>query len=260
MQDAVDKTKVAYKKWQKDNNPQDLVDYRSAKRETKRAVAIAKATKMRDMVEDMKLDEKPQEIFRAARQMTKQGLDIETVNCLKNDTGKLVVDEEEIKSTWKTYMEKIMNEENVWDKDIVSEMKQGPACKIKKEEVASALKKMKMHKAPGVSGVSAEMLMAVEDISVEWLTEICNGIVEEKKIPEDLKSSILVPVYTGKGDPLACGSYRGIKLLEHAMKVIERVLEGRIRDQIDIDEMQFGFMPGRGTTDAIFIVRQLQEK
>ena len=24
--------------------------------------------------------------------------------------------------------------------------------------------------------------------------------------------------------------------------------------------MQFGFMPGKGTTDAIFIVRQMQEK
>ena len=33
-----------------------------------------------------------------------------------------------------------------------------------------------------------------------------------------------------------------------------------IRSSIIIDDMQFGFMPGRGTTDAIFIVRQLQEK
>jgi len=50
--------------------------------------------------------------------------------------------------------------------------------------------------------------------------------------------------------------YRAIKLLEHAMKVIERVFERRIREKI----MQFGFMPGKGTTDAIFTVRQMQEK
>ena len=29
---------------------------------------------------------------------------------------------------------------------------------------------------------------------------------------------------------------------------------------VDIDAMQFGFVPGRGTTDAIVIIRQLQEK
>jgi len=28
----------------------------------------------------------------------------------------------------------------------------------------------------------------------------------------------------------------------------------------DIDDMQFGFVKGKGTTDAIFIVRQMQEK
>ena len=31
-----------------------------------------------------------------------------------------------------------------------------------------------------------------------------------------------------------------------------------IGDCINIDEMQFGFMPGRGTSDAIIILRQLE--
>ena len=53
---------------------------------------------------------------------------------------------------------------------------------------------------------------------------------------------------------------QGIKLLEHAMKVIERVLARRITEQVKLDEMQFGFRPGKGTTDAIFIIRQMQEK
>ena len=44
------------------------------------------------------------------------------------------------------------------------------------------------------------------------------------------------------------------------MKGIERVIEKIIRERISMDDMQFGFMPGRGTTDAIFILRQLQEK
>jgi len=56
------------------------------------------------------------------------------------------------------------------------------------------------------------------------------------------------------------GSYTGIKLLQYAMKVVERIFEHRIRQLIDIDDMQFRFMKGRGTTDAIFIVRQMQEK
>ena len=44
------------------------------------------------------------------------------------------------------------------------------------------------------------------------------------------------------------------------MKVINRVLERRIREKVKIDAMQFGFMPGKGTTDAVFTVLQMQEK
>ena len=44
------------------------------------------------------------------------------------------------------------------------------------------------------------------------------------------------------------------------MKVIERMLEKKIRCQMLIDNMQFDFLHGKRTTDAIFIMRQVQKK
>ena len=76
------------------------------------------------------------------------------------------------------------------------------------------------------------------------MTELCNAVVREGKIPKEWSRSWLVNVYKGKGDALACGSYRGIKLVEHAMKVLERVIERRVRNIVKIDNMQFGFMAG----------------
>jgi len=43
------------------------------------------------------------------------------------------------------------------------------------------------------------------------------------------------------------------------MKVVERIFEHRIWQHIEVDDMQFGFMKGKGTTDAIFTVKQMQE-
>ena len=44
------------------------------------------------------------------------------------------------------------------------------------------------------------------------------------------------------------------------MKIVERVLERRIRESVNIDSTQFGFMPGSGTTDVLFVIRRMQEK
>jgi len=55
---------------------------------------------------------------------------------------------------------------------------------------------------------------------------------------------------------MECGSYRGIKLLEHAMKEVDGIFEDRIRQQTEIDDTQFVFMKGKGTTDAILTCAQ----
>ena len=61
-----------------------------------------------------------------------------------------------------------------------------------------------------------------------------------------------------KGDALDKGNYGTLKMSEQVMKGVETVLEKLLR--VTINEMQFGFMPGQSTTEAIFIVRRLQEK
>ena len=70
-------------------------------------------------------------------------------------------------------------------------------------------------------------------------------MVRDGKIPEDWSRSWLVNVYKGKGDALECGSYRGIKLVEHAMKILERVIERRVRNVVKIDSMQLVLWPGK---------------
>ena len=92
------------------------------------------------------------------------------------------------------------------------------------------------------------------------MRDLVENIISEGCIPNDWQESFIVNLYKGKGDALNRGNYRGLKLIEQVMKVLERVVEGLIRQRVEIDEMQCGFMSGRGTTDAIFIVRQLQEK
>ena len=85
-------------------------------------------------------------------------------------------------------------------------------------------------------------------------------LLRGEKIPDEWRKSVLVPLYKGKGDIKECGNYRGIKLISHTMKLWERIIEARIRKEVTIAEQQFGFMPGRSTTDAIFFLRMLLEK
>ena len=92
---------------------------------------------------------------------------------------------------------------------------------------------------------------------IRELTVIAD-IIHFKNLPTEWEQSIIVSLCKGKGITLERGNYRGIKLLDQVIKVLERVAENFLR-QVHIDDMQSGFLPGYSTTVAIFIVHQLQE-
>ena len=56
-------------------------------------------------------------------------------------------------------------------------------------------------------------------------------------MPVEWALSIMVPIFKGKGDIRNCICNRAVKLLEHSMKVMERVLEKRLRRIVSVDEM-----------------------
>lgn len=95
---------------------------------------------------------------------------------------------------------------------------------------------------------------------MELLLIIMKEVFREERIPEEWRDSVIVPIYKEKGDIQDCNNCRGIKLMSHTMKICEKMIDKRLRSETIVSEKQFGFMPGRGTTDAIFALRQLVEK
>ena len=73
---------------------------------------------------------------------------------------------------------------------------------------------------------------------------------KEEQIPDNWDHPTIKNCFKGKGDTTRCGNYLGLKLLKHTMKVLKCIVDAIIRQQTDIDSMQFGFMPGRSTTDV----------
>ena len=231
-----------------------------AKKASRREAAIAKRQKREEFAAELESDGGRKKVFQAAKRIARKNRDLVGANCIKDEDGKIVAGEDNLKRVWKQYMEKLLNEENEWDGEVACEKVEGPLREIEENEVRNAIRRTGYGKAGGPTAVVGDMFKAAGEVGVRWMTVLFNKVIDEGVMPQDWKISVLLPIFKGKGDPLTCGSYRGIKLLEHALKLFERVLAKRIRETVQVDEEQFGFMPGKGTTDAIFVVRQLQER
>ncbi|XP_057303385.1 uncharacterized protein LOC130640832 [Hydractinia symbiolongicarpus] len=183
--------------------------------------------------------------------MKKTNQDIVGEKCIRNDEGVLASTEEEKRVAWKNHYQRLLNTEFDWDEDNLSDddVVEGPAMQIKTEWVVEAIRKLKIGKAAGVSGIVAEMVKASGYIGVELITSLANQIIKDGAIPSEWQSSVIVNCFKGKGDALERGNYRGLKLVDQVMKVIERVIDKLLRERIDIDKMQFGIQDSKANEE-----------
>ena len=223
-------------------------------------VAMAKGRAYDNFDARLETKESEKELYRLVRQRNRAGKDVQYVRVLKVENSNVMVSFEAVLKRWKMYFKKLMNEKN--DRDPRTE----EAEVVNKEvncvsrEVKNALRKMKKGKAVGPDELPVEVWKWIGEIRMNFLTRRFNRLLMGKRMPEEWRRSVLIPIYKNKVDVQCCGNYRGIKLMSHTMKVWERIIEARLKDSVEISKQQYEFMPGKGTTDAMFALRMLMEK
>ncbi|KAK3522974.1 hypothetical protein QTP86_010295 [Hemibagrus guttatus] len=261
VQDSVQRKRLAKKKWDMDRTEENRQEYKELQRRVKREVSKAKQKAYDELYTWLDTREGEKDLYRLARQRDRDGKDVQQVRVIKDRDGRVLTSEESVQRRWKEYFEELMNEENEREKRVegVNSVEQ-KVDKIRKDEVRKALKRMKSGKAVGPDDIPVEVWKCLGEAAVEFLASLVNRVLESERMPEEWRRSVLVPIFKNKGDVQNCSNYRGIKLMSHTMKLWERVVEARLRKVVEICEQQYGFMPRKSTTDAIFALRILMEK
>ena len=128
------------------------------------------------------------------------------------------------------------------------------------KEEKEVIHKCKTNKAPGPIGTRIELFQWLDDEALEpFLTHI-NGCWEKGEITEGMNHASVAVIFK-KGSTENPENYRPIALLSATYKILASIIQRRMAEGMDkaIDEMQFGFRKGRGTSQPLQIVRRTAE-
>ncbi|KAK3554690.1 hypothetical protein QTP70_032660 [Hemibagrus guttatus] len=249
VQDSIQRKRLAKKKWDMDRTEENRQEYKELQRSVKREVSKAKQKAYDELYTRLDTREGEKDLYRLARQRDRDGKDVQQVRVIKDRDGRVLTSEESVQRRWKEYFEELMNERNEREKRVegVNSVEQ-KVDMIRKDEVRKALKRMKSGKAVGPDDIPVEVWKCLGEAAVEFLTSLFNRVLESERMPEEWRRSVLVPIFKNKGDVQSCSNSW------------ERVVEARLRKVVEICEQQYGFVPRKSTTDAIFALRILMEK
>ena len=114
------------------------------------------------------------------------------------------------------------------------------------------LESITINKASGGDGIPVELFQILKDDAVKVLHSICQQIWKTQQWPQDWKRSVFIPT-SKKGSAKECSNYHTIGLISYASKVMLKILQARLQQQVNREppHVQAGFRKGRGTGDQI---------
>ena len=129
------------------------------------------------------------------------------------------------------------------------------------DEIRIALKETKSGKAPGVDNITAEILKTDMETTVKELHTLFNKIWTTAKTPNDWRRGLIIKL-AKKGNLTICGNWHGITLTSTTAKLMGKILIKRICLGVDnkLRVKQAGFRAQRGTTEQIFVLRNILEQ
>ena len=121
---------------------------------------------------------------------------------------------------------------------------------------------MTTHKASEGDGTPLELFQILKADAVKVLHSVCKQIWKTQQWPRDWKRSVFIPI-PKKGNAKKCSNYRTIALISHASKVMLKILQVRLQQNVkrELPDAQAGFRKGRGTRDQMTTsVRSLKKQ
>ncbi|CAG9568035.1 unnamed protein product [Danaus chrysippus] len=259
VQEVIRKKKAAFKEWQQSHSPEDRLEYIAAKRASKRAVARARSDRLSPLYDTLETAEGQKLIYKLARARDKATQDIAKCLCVKDSQGTLLCNHASVKERWRCYFKELLNTQHPCSLPTEPPPNLGLIAPITPDETRNCLRRMKNRKAVGPDDIPIEAWKSLGSLGVLILTDLFNRILNTGTMPHQWRYSFITPIYKGRGSVQDCGSYRGVKIMSHTMKLFERMIDLRLRRECTVSECQYGFQPGSGTLDAIFAIRTLME-
>ena len=258
-EDAVKNRRKAWRKWKKHPSTRNRINYSKLEAISKRTIRTAQSNSWANYCSSLSSTTKTGQTWRFLKAM--EGKNTPSYIPLVKDGVMLTDNKSKADYLAEHYATTVGKPTNmVFDShpNIFNKHLETLSQPFTIKELEEATRNMKNGKSPGHDLIVYEFIKNLTDDIKTQLLHLYNLSWESGMYPKQWKIATIIPLLKNNKDPAEPNSYRHITLLSTLGKLMERLVERRLRwfleSQELIKEELNGFRPRRGTIDCLLLL------